>query len=207
MKCLVWLLASFAWAPAIAVSSRTYDINGRPVRASGPSNRMDRGRRSREMQRPDCSCRDRGRTRGQRFGADQSHRADRQPLRPQRSSRATGTRAHRRDQRTRRHVRSLSTVSRGDINGSFQLAERSTKVTRTVGNRVESTTAIERPTLNGSMDLVEKNEQTIVASGAKTTENVTVFRRDPNGRMAEFAKKTREAVSQRRSGSRECRGV
>ena len=104
-------------------------------------------------------------------------------------------------------IRSSSTVSRGDINGSFQLAERSTKVTRTVGNRVESSTAIERPTLNGSMDLVEKNEQTVVTSGPKTSENVTVFRRDPNGRMAEFAKKTREAVSQRWSGSRECRGV
>ena len=86
-------------------------------------------------------------------------------------------------------------ISRGDINGAFQMAERSIKVTKTLGNRIESTTLIERPTLNGSMDTVERNEQAIVSSGPKTMENVTIFRRDANGRMDEFARKTREAVA------------
>jgi hypothetical protein len=92
-------------------------------------------------------------------------------------------------------VRTLTTVSRGDLNGSFRVAERASTITRSIGDRTESTTSIERPTLNGSMDLVEKSDQTIIASGPKTTESVTVLRRDTNGRLSEFAKKTREAVT------------
>ena len=60
-----------------------------------------------------------------------------------------------------------TTVSRGTINGNFQLAERSTSISRTNGNRTETSTSLERPTLNGSFDLVEKSEQTVVTDGRK----------------------------------------
>jgi hypothetical protein len=92
-------------------------------------------------------------------------------------------------------VSTTTTISRGDSNGAFQLAERSTTVTRTASAHTQSITTVERPTLNGSMDLVERNEQSIDTTGDKTSENTTTFRRDANGKLAEFAKKTRQAVS------------
>jgi hypothetical protein len=91
-------------------------------------------------------------------------------------------------------VRTSTTVSRGDINGGFHLAERATKVAKTNGNRTEATTVIERPTLNGAMDTVGRDEQNITTAGPKTLESVTVFRKDTNGRMGETARKMREAV-------------
>lgn len=92
-------------------------------------------------------------------------------------------------------VATTSIVSRGDINGAFQLAERSTTNTRTTGPHTQSITTIERPTLNGSMDMLERREQSIDTTGEKITEGTTTFRRDTNGKLAESAKKTREAVS------------
>jgi hypothetical protein len=196
VKCLVWLLASYAWAQQSAVSSRTYDINGRPVegvrsvQSNGSKSQITRDANGRSV--PVETVEERV------VSESGSTKVIERTIRRYDPNGVPGPPERVRIEETKDPdgtIRSLSTVSRGDINGSFQLAERSTKVTRTTGNRVESTTAIERPTLNGSMDLVEKNEQTVVTSGPKTSENVTVFRRDPNGRMAEFAKKTREAVS------------
>lgn len=196
MKCLVWLLASCAWAQQSAISSRTYDINGRPV--EGVRSLQSNGSRSQITRDANGRIVPVETVEERVVSESGPTKVIERTIRRYDPNGVPGPPERVRIEETKEPdgtIRSLSTVSRGDINGSFQLVERSTKITRTVGNRVESSTAIERPTLNGSMDLVEKNEQTVVTSGPKTSENVTVFRRDPNGRMAEFAKKTREAVS------------
>ena len=92
-------------------------------------------------------------------------------------------------------VKTLTTVSRGDINGSFQVAERSSTLTRATGDRTEITTAVERPTLNGAFELYERRDESVTKAGPKTVESATTFRKDPNGRLSEVAKKTREAVA------------
>jgi hypothetical protein len=92
-------------------------------------------------------------------------------------------------------IRTRTVITRGDINGSFHVAERSSTITRLSGDRTESTTTVERPTLNGGIDLYERREETIVKSGARTMENTTTSRKDSNGRLSEVAKKTREAVA------------
>jgi hypothetical protein len=92
-------------------------------------------------------------------------------------------------------VQTSTTVSRGDINGGFQVAERSTAIARANGNRTETTTAIERPTLNGSFDVIEKKEQSVVAAGPKITENISISTRDSNGRFTESQRKSTEAVT------------
>ena len=67
-------------------------------------------------------------------------------------------------------VQTSTAVSRGTINGGFQLAERSTAITRTNGNRTETTTSIERPTFNGSLDVVEKSEQAVTSRRSENSE-------------------------------------
>src|SRR3954451_3065400 len=92
-------------------------------------------------------------------------------------------------------ISTAATIERGDINGAFQLAERSTTLTRTAGTRTESTTTVERPTLNGSMEVIERRDQAINTESNKTTERASTLRRDANGRLTEFAKKDREVIS------------
>ncbi len=192
-----WLLiACAAWAQQSTVSTKNYDNNGHPV--AGVSSVKSNGSRS-EVTR-DANGRtvpvetvdekvisDSGSTKVieriiRRYDPNGTP-GPAEKVRVEESKEPDGT------------VRALTTVSRGDINGGFQLAERSTKVTKVAGGRTESTTAIERPTLNGSFETVERNEQVIVSSGPKTSDNLTVFRRDSNGRLGEFARKTREAVA------------
>jgi hypothetical protein len=197
VKCLFGLLAlSAACAQQSNISTQTYDINGRPVsgvssiRSGNSSSKVTRDSNGRAV--PIESVEDRviSDTGGVKIVERIVKRYDPNgnPGPPER----VRIEEHKESDGT---VRTLTTVSRGDVNGAFRVAERATTVTRSTGDRTESTTSIERPTLNGSMDLVEKTDQTIVASGAKTTENVSTLRRDTNGRLSEFAKKTREAVT------------
>lgn len=197
MKSTVWLLiAACAWGQQSVVSTRTFDVNGRPVQgvtsvqSNGSRSQITRDVNGRTVPVETVEERVVSESGGVKVVERIVRRYDAngvpgppEKIRVEETKEPGGS------------VRTLTTVSRGDINGGFQLAERSTKVTRTAGNRVESTTAIERPTVNGSLDLVERSEQAVVTDGPKTTENMTVFRRDTSGRMGEFARKTREAVA------------
>ena len=131
---MLWLLASYAWAQQSSISSRTYDINGRPVKASGPNRWLAVPDHAR-CERPyvpvetveERVVSDSGRT---KVIERTISRYD-----PNGVPGPAGTRTHRRDQEPDGNDPSSSTVSRGEINGSFQLAERSTKVTRTAATR------------------------------------------------------------------------
>ncbi len=197
MKCLLGLLSVFAaCAQQSSVSTQTYDINGRPV--SGVSSIQSGNSRS-EVTRDSNGRTVPIETAEERVISDSGgvrivertvkrYDPNGNPGPPERIrieeyKESAGT------------VRTITTVSRGDINGALQVAERATTITRSAEGRTESTTSLERPTLNGSMDLVEKTDRTIVASGAKTTENVRTLKRDTNGKLSESAKMTREAVT------------
>ena len=197
MKCVLWvILTSQCWAQQSVVASHTFDINGQIVGGvgsiqSGSSRslvtRDSNGRTVPVESVDERVVSDSGGVRivervVKRYDAN-GNPGPPERVRIEERKEADGT------------VRTLTTTSRGDINGGFQLAERSTAVTRGTGARIETTTSIERPTLNGSFDLVVRSEQTITLSGPKTTENLTVLRRDANGRLNEFAKKTRESVT------------
>ena len=85
-------------------------------------------------------------------------------------------------------VTTAATVYRGDVNGNFQLAERSVTETRTNDGKTSATTAVERPTLNGSMELVERRE----SLRTREHDNVTVLRRDQQGQFVEAAREVVE---------------
>ena len=197
MKCFLGLLSVFAaCAQQSSISTQTYDINGRPV--SGVSS-MQSGNSRSQVTRDSNGRKVPIETAEERLISDSGgvkileriikrYDPNGNPGPPERirieEYKESGG-----------AIRTVTTVSRGDINGALQVAERATTITRSSGPRTESTTSLERPTLNGSMDLVEKNDRTIVTAGAKTTENITTLRRDTNGKLSESAKMTREAVT------------
>jgi hypothetical protein len=189
-------MISSAWCQQSVTSTRTYDLNGRPV--TGVGSVQSNGSRS-QITRDVNGRTVPVETTEERVLSDSgSSKVIERIIKRYDANGNPGPPERVRIEETKEpdgSVRTATAISRGDVNGAFQMAERSIKVTKTLGNRIESTTLIERPTLNGSMATVERNEQAIVSSGPKTTENVTIFRRDANGRMDEFARKTREAVT------------
>jgi hypothetical protein len=90
-----------------------------------------------------------------------------------------------------------TTVLRGDINGNYQVTERSKAEIRKSGDTTTTNTIIERPTVNGALEQVEKTELTKRESngGANATENSTVYRRDANGRFFEAARASIEQTA------------
>jgi hypothetical protein len=195
-RSVVLLICSIAWCQQSSTSTRTYDLNGRPVsgvatsQAGGSHSQITRDVNGRRVPVESVDERVVSDSGGVKVIERTIKRYDANGT-PGPAERVTIEEKKQPDGT----VQTSTTVSRGNINGGFQLAERSTAVTRTNGNRTETTTSIERPTLNGSFDVIEKSEQSIVASGPKTTENVTISTRDSNGRFAETARKTREAVT------------
>jgi hypothetical protein len=190
------LLATVALAQQATVSTRTYDVNGRPVegvattQSGGSQSKVTRNANGREVPVESVEERVISDAGGVKIVERSVKRYDAngvpgppERIRIEERKESDGS------------LRISSTTLRGDINGAFQIAERSTTIARTSGGRTDTTTAIERPTLNGSMDVVERSEQSTVVSGPKTTENVTTLRRDSNGRLTEFAKKTKEVVA------------
>jgi hypothetical protein len=93
-------------------------------------------------------------------------------------------------------VRTTTTLLRGDINGTMQVAERSTALTRETQGGSSTTVTVERPTLNASFNVIERREETsrTVAPG-KSTETVVTQRPDPNGRMVDIGRRTAERTS------------
>jgi hypothetical protein len=88
-------------------------------------------------------------------------------------------------------VITAATVYRGDVNGNFQLAERSVTQTRPTDGGTTATTAVERPTLNGAMELVERRDSLVT----KEHESVTVLRRDQQGQFVEAARQVVERTA------------
>jgi hypothetical protein len=197
VKCIVSLLAVFAaFAQQSTVSTRNYDVNGRAVegvqgiQSNGSRSQITRDVNGRTVPVESVDERVLSDSGGLRVVERLVKRYDAngtpgppERIRVEEQKQADGS------------IRTLTTVSRGDLNGSLQLTERSTTLTRVNGDRTESSTAVERPTLNGSFELQERRDENVVKTQAKTSENATTFRRDPNGRMTEVAKKTREAVT------------
>jgi hypothetical protein len=199
VKCIVTLVfASAAIAQqANVTSTRNYDVNGRPVEGvrnvqnNGSRSQITRDVNGRAVPIEAVEERVVSESGGTRVIERVVRRYDpngrpgpAERLRIEEQKQADGS------------VKTLTTVSRGDINGSFQVAERSSTLTRVLGDRTESTTSVERPTLNGAFELYERRDEAVTKSGPKTVENATTYRKDPNGRLSEAAKKTREAVAE-----------
>jgi hypothetical protein len=184
-----------AQQPSVS-STRTYDVNGRPVegvrtvQTNGSRSQITRDVNGRAVPVESVEERVVSESGGTRVIERVIRRYDpngapgpAERLRIEEQKHADGT------------VKTLTTVTRGDINGNFQVAERSSTLTRVAGERTESTTSVERPTLNGAFELYERRDEAITKSGAKTTENATTYRKDPNGRLSEVVRKTREALA------------
>jgi hypothetical protein len=75
-----------------------------------------------------------------------------------------------------------TTTYDSNINGGFQVRERTTSDTAKAGDTTRTDTVVERPNVNGSLDLWEKRE-TLVAGDEKKDfrKDVMVYRRDANG--------------------------
>ena len=82
-------------------------------------------------------------------------------------------------------ARSTTTVSRSDVNGSFQVAERSVSESRQEGDSVTVSTTVERPTLNGSLESVERRQEVTRKTGAGSQAEVSTWRKDENGKFYE----------------------
>lgn len=190
-------MAGGAIAQQSAVSTRTYDVNGRPVEGvrsvegAGSRSQITRDVNGRTVPVESVEERVISDSGGVRVVERLVKRHDpngrpgpAERIRIEEQKQADGS------------TRTLTTVSRGDINGSYQVAERSSTLTRVAGDRTDTTTTVERPTLNGGFELFERREEAMTKAGPKTTESATTYRRDPNGRLAEAAKKVREAVTE-----------
>jgi hypothetical protein len=70
---------------------------------------------------------------------------------------------------------------RGDLNGSYQLAEKTVEQSRKTGNVTTLTTSVERPSLNATLDLVEKSTRTTSEKENATHSESVTYRRDAGG--------------------------
>ena len=84
-----------------------------------------------------------------------------------------------------------TTVMRADVNGNYQLAERTKAERQKSGDTLTTSTQVERPTLNGGLEMVEKRDETLRESKSGDADmTATVYKRDTNGRLSEAAKQT-----------------
>ncbi|HUS05624.1 MAG TPA: hypothetical protein VMZ52_04990 [Bryobacteraceae bacterium] len=87
----------------------------------------------------------------------------------------------------------LTVVQRRDLNGNYQVAERSRAQGRKSRETITTSVAVERPGLSGSLELVEKKEESRRETKAgDVTEVSTLYRRNANGGFQEAAKETLE---------------
>ncbi len=85
-----------------------------------------------------------------------------------------------------------TTTWQGDLNGRFQLTERSTTVATKSGDAQRSETAVERATLNGSIELTERRVAVESETKDRYTAEVTAYRKSQSGSFAEAARETTE---------------
>lgn len=90
-------------------------------------------------------------------------------------------------------VNTATSVMRADLNGNYSLAERTVTDSQKSGDTTSSNTVVQRPTLNGSLEVVERKElvkrETADGSVSQTS---SVLRPDANGRFGETAKQVLE---------------
>jgi hypothetical protein len=98
-------------------------------------------------------------------------------------------------------VSSVTTVYRGDINGSYQLGERITSESTKSGNTTSSNIKVERPTVNGSLEVVEKQVRVVNEDKDSSKSEVTSYRRSQDGSFAEALRVVTEASE--RNGQRQ----
>jgi hypothetical protein len=78
-------------------------------------------------------------------------------------------------------VTTATSLYRGDLNGSYHLAEKTVAQSHKTGDVTTLTTSVERPSLNATLDLVEKSTRiTSEKKNATHSESVT-YRRDASG--------------------------
>ncbi len=104
-----------------------------------------------------------------------------------------------------------TTVLRADINGRFEVAEKSRTETRAEGGATTATTTIERPAAGGGFDLVEKRVSEERKTAAGLQQDVATYRKDLNGSLyqalrqvterSESGGQTRQTTSQYELGS------
>jgi hypothetical protein len=78
-------------------------------------------------------------------------------------------------------VTTATSLYRGDLNGSYQLAQKTVEQSHKTGDVTTLTTSVERPSLSATLDLVEKTTRiTSEKKNATHSESVT-YRRDAGG--------------------------
>lgn len=83
-------------------------------------------------------------------------------------------------------------VFHGNINGGFNLYERSQAHEQTSGGRTTIDTQVARPTINGGLETLEKKTSTITVNGDKSNEDTLTYRRDTNGSFYTAAREVKE---------------
>lgn len=92
-----------------------------------------------------------------------------------------------------------ATVYDRDLNGRFELRERSTTTTNKDGSTVNAETLIERPNANGRLDLDERKVVVKTGDENASLQDTTVFRKDQHGA---FSAAVREVTETKKEGER-----
>ncbi len=87
-----------------------------------------------------------------------------------------------------------ATVYDKDINGRFELRERTTTATSKDGSVVRAETLVERPNVNGNLDTQERKVAVTTGDEAKSLKEVTVYRKDQGGSMAPAVREVTETT-------------
>lgn len=77
---------------------------------------------------------------------------------------------------------------RTDINGRFQLVEKSTTAASKQGDAIRATTTIQRASINGGLEVVERQERSGTQTPTALSDEVRTFRKDANGGFRESAR-------------------
>ena len=90
-----------------------------------------------------------------------------------------------------------ATVYDKDVNGRFELRERTTTATNKDGSVIRAETLVERPNINGNLGQQERKVAVTTGDDTKSLKDVTVYRKDQGGSMApavrELTETTKEA--------------
>lgn len=91
-----------------------------------------------------------------------------------------------------------TSVYRGDINGNYQLSQKTVEQTQKIGDQTTVTRSVERPTLNATTEVVEKSTSTTTEKDNSSHSESVTYRRDANGSF--FAAKQEVADSKKTQG-------
>ncbi len=91
-------------------------------------------------------------------------------------------------------VTTTTSLYRGDLNGSYQLAEKKVAQSHKTGDVTTVTTSVERPSLNDTLDLVEKSTSIISEKKNATHSESVTYRRDASGSFYEAAQEVEDRI-------------